>query len=318
MNRKTKFQEFIESVKSGQSDGFLERLWTDRFLQIIVGGIIILSFILFLIFKPFLFPQKIKLTCYNEELKIWIPFQEDKIFPYISDFSRYCVKFDITTKNIDDIKKDLILAISQENFPDVVFIDDEFLNKYSDLFSTATPIMIDSLVAFYNQDILNLLGLSKPKTFDDLKNFIQQIRNYRQDFYPLGLGTKEIRNRKEIILSLMSLNENYKDKDQLQKNILSALDSYFSFSDPQSEFYSYSPNISDDLVNFANEKLALYIGFYQDKKEIFKINPRLNLSLDIYPLNTFPPKTKIYSKIFYLAQVKKSKSKAAPNFIQRI
>jgi hypothetical protein len=294
---------------------FIERLKTDRILQIIVGGLILTSLILFYIFKPILFPKKEKIPCYNETIKIWLPFEEDKIYPYLSPFTRFCVQFEITTKSLEEIKKDLVYSLAKGDFPDLVFVDNEILNQNKDLFSTSTPIFIDSLIAFYNQDIINFLNLQKPKTLDDLKNFISSIKNYRKDFYPISLGTKEIRNRKEIILSLISLQDDYQNKEKFVSNFSSALKIYLSFSDPQSEFYSYSEDAGDDLLNFANQKSALYIGFHQDKKEILTINPRINLSYGILPLNTFPPKGKIYTKVFYLAQVKKSRSKASQDFI---
>jgi len=296
---------------------FIERLKRDRLLQIIVGLFILMSIILFFIFRPIFFPKKeTKTNCYNEKIEIWLPFKEDEIYSYLSPFTKYCVQFEITTKSLEEIKKDLIYSIARGDSPHVVFIDNDILNQNKDLFATPTPILIDSLIAFYNQDILNFLNLQEPKTLDDLKNFIKEIRNYRQDFYPLGLGTKEIRHRKEILLSLMSLQDDYQDKQKFTQNFLSALKTYLSFSDPQSEFFSYSEDAGDDLLNFANQKSALYIGFYQDKKEILSINPRINLSYGILPLNTFPPKAKIYMKNFYLAQIKKKKSIAAKEFIQ--
>jgi hypothetical protein len=294
---------------------FIERLKTDRILQIIVGGFILTSLILFYIFKPILFPKKAKITCYKETIKIWLPFEEDEIYPYLSPFTRFCVQFEITTKSLEEIKKDLVYSLAKGDFPDLVFVDNEILNQNKDLFSTSTPIFIDSLIAFYNQDILNFLNLQKPKTLDDLKNFISSIRNYRKDFYPIALGTKEIRNRKEILLSLMSLQDDYQDKEKFVPNFSPALKIYLFFSDPQSEFFSYPEDAGDDLLNFANQKSALYIGFHQNKKEILTFNPRINLSYGILPLNTFPPKGKIYTKVFYLAQVKKSRSKASQDFI---
>jgi ABC-type glycerol-3-phosphate transport system substrate-binding protein len=295
---------------------FIERLKTDKILQIIVGGFLLISLILFYIFKSALFPKKEKIPCYNETIKIWLPFREDEVYPYLSPFTRFCVQFKITTKSLEEIKRDLVYSLAKGDFPDLVFIDNDFLNQNKDLFSTSTPIFIDSLIAFYNQDILNFLNLPKPKTLDELKNFISSIKSYRKDFYPISLGTKEIRNRKEIILSLMSLQDDYKDKQKFVQNFLSALKIYLSFSDAQSEFFSYPEGAGDDLLNFANQKSALYIGFYQDKKEILNINPRINLSYGILPLNTFPPKAKIYTKIFYLAQVKKSISKASQEFVK--
>jgi hypothetical protein len=165
-------------------------------------------------------------------------------------------------------------------------------------------------MAFYNEDILNFLNLTKPKTLDELKNFIKKTKDYRQNFTPLILGTKEVRHRKEIILSLMTLNKNYKDKTSFVYNMDNALDIYFSFIDPKSDFFAYSEGKGDDLINFANENTAVYFGFYKDKKDILAVNPRIKLSYEILPLNTFPPKAKIYTKIFYLAQIKKSKAKA--------
>jgi len=295
---------------------FIERLKTDRILQLIVGGFLLMALILFYVFKPIIFPKKkANVPCYNETIKIWIPFGEDVIYPYLSPFAQFCVRFEITTKSLEEIKKDLVYSLAKGDYPDIVFIDNDILAQNKDLFSTSTPVFVDSLIAFYNQDILNFLNLQKPKTLDDLKKFISSIKNYRQDFYPLALGTKEIRNRKEILLSLMSLQDNYQEKTNFPQNFLSALNIYLSFSDPRSEFFSYTEGAGDDLVNFANEKSALYIGFYQDKKEILTVNPRINLSYGILPLNTFPPKAKIYTKIFYLAQIKKSRSKISDNFV---
>jgi hypothetical protein len=294
---------------------FIERLKTDRILQIIMGALLLMILIFAYILKPIIFPKKTKTTCYNETIKIWLTFREDEIYPYLSPFTKFCVRFEITTKSLEEIKKDLVYSLAKGDFPDLVFVDNDFLNQNKDLFSTSTPIFIDSLIAFYNQDILNFLNLQKPKTLDDLKNFISSIKNYRQDFYPIALGTKEIRNRKEILLSLISLQDNYKDKKRFIQNFISALKIYLSFSDPRSEFFSYPENAGDDLLNFANQKSALYIGFHQDKKEILTINPRINLSYGILPLNTFPPKAKTYTRIFYLAQVKKSKSKVSKEFV---
>jgi ABC-type glycerol-3-phosphate transport system substrate-binding protein len=295
---------------------FIERLKTDRFLQIIVAVLLFLSFVLLYIFKPFFFPGKTKTTCYQETVKVWIPLREYELDPYFSPFTKFCVLFKIQTKSLEEIKKDLIPALAKGEYPDIVFIDSEFLFRNKDFISTSTPILVDSLIAFYDEDVLNFFNLEKPKTLDDLKKFIKAVRNYNQDLLPVGLGTKEIRNRKEILLSLMSLQYDYKSKDKFRQNFIHALNTYVSFSDTQNEFFSYYEGAGDDLWNFANQKLALYIGFYQDKKEILAINPRINLSYDILPLNTFPPKAKIYTKVFYLAQVKKSKSKAAPHFIR--
>ena len=294
----------------------IERLKTDRYFQIFVGVVaLILLLLFFALFKPLFTGKKNKQLCFNEKLQIWLPFEENKIKSYLSPFERFCVNLEIKTKSLEEVKEEVIIALASGNYPDIVFIDNDFLSKYPDLFSTSTPVFVDSLMAFYNQDILNFLNLQKPRTLDDLKKFINSLRSYRPDFYPVAMGTKDIRHKGEILLSLMSLNQKYKEKEQIKTNLLSALKTYLSFSDTQSEFFSYSQDAGDDLTNFANEKTAVYFGFYKDKEEILKINPRINLSYGILPLNTFPPKAKIYSKIFYLAKTKRSRSKSASIFI---
>jgi len=296
---------------------FLERLKADRILQLIVAGLLLMVIILFFIFKPLLFPKKSKTQapCYNTALKLWLPFKEDEIYPYLSDFAKFCVNFEIETKSLEEIKNNLLFALATNQYPEIVFIDNELLNKYPEFFATPTPILVDSLIAYYNEDILNFLNLEKPKTFDELKNFIQRMKNYNQYFYPVALGTKDIKNRLEIILSLMSLNQDFKDESRIRENILSSVEIYKKFSNPESEFFAYPKDAGNDLTNFANEKTVLYIGFYSDKKEILDKNPRINFALDIYPLNTLPPRTKIYTKVFYLASLKKSRNRASQDFI---
>ncbi len=295
---------------------FIERLKTDRMAQIIVAGLILMIIIFFYIFRGVFSPEKkSKLPCYQASLKIWLPFAESDVYPYFSEVSKYCLQYKIEKKSLDEIDRELPLSLASGDFPDIVYLDNDLLKKYEQILATPTPILVDTLIAYYNQDVLNFLNLEKPKTFAELKTFIQKLNNYRSDFYSVGLGTKEIRNRKEIILTLYSLNEDYKNKQRFINNFMKALDNYLQFSNLQSEFYSYSEGVGDDLNNFAQEKLALYIGFYQDKKEILENNPRLNFSIDYFPLNVFPPKAKIYTKAYYLVPVKKANLKASQFFI---
>jgi len=294
---------------------FFERLKNDRLLQIILIFILISFITIFnLIIKPLFFPKKVQKNCYNEKITIWTPFESDKILQYISPLSEFCLQFDIIQKPLDQIHKNLIYALAKENFPDIVIVDNYFLKDNQDLFSTTTPIYIDALIAFYNQNILNFLNLEKPKTLEELKEFIKKIKNYKKDFYPFILGTKNVKNYKEIILTLMTLNPNYQEKSDFKNNLLKALDIYFSFNDPKNDFFLNVSENDNDLINFANEKSVLYFGFYEDKKEILKINPTINISYELLPLNTFPPKAKIYSKTYYLATVKKSKLKSLDYF----
>ncbi|GIW65373.1 MAG: hypothetical protein KatS3mg093_352 [Candidatus Parcubacteria bacterium] len=287
-------------------NNFIERLKTDRTLQLIIGGFIFsLILIYFLILRPIISkPKQPQLPCYNKTITIWWPFDEVKSRQFVSDFEKFCVKFNIIQKSISDISNDLVVSLAEGDYPQIVFIDDEALGKLEKFLATPTPVAVDSLVAYYNQDVLNFLGLSQPRTFAELKNFISKIRSYKEGFYSVGLGTKDITHRGEIVLSLLNPVMN---SQGLETNLFQALTTFLQFSDPNSEYFSYGLDAGNDLYNFANNRLALYFGFYSDKNEILKINPRLNFSINFSPLNNFPPNLKTYSKVYYLAPVKKGR-----------
>lgn len=295
---------------------FLERLKEDRILQLIIGIFLVSIILLIILLKPFLFPKRQETgPCYQTTLTLWLPYSEYQLYSYLTDFTKYCVDFKIITKSLEDIKRSLFESLAVGNYPSIVFIDNEFLTKNKDIFATYTPITVDSLVAYYNENILKFLNLTKPKTLDELKNFINGVRSYRSDIYPIGLGTTDVRNRREIVLSLTTLGEEYRDKTRFPKNFRSALETYRNFSNPLSDYFSYPYGLGDDLTNFAQEKLVIYLGFYKDKDLILKLNPKINFSLAPLPLNTFPPKLMSYTKIYYLANPKEAESEAAKQFI---
>ncbi len=292
----------------------LEKIREDRKLQIVVGVIGLI--LIFFLFKLFFGGGKPEKPCYNARLRIWSPFKEIDLNSLVKPFSEYCVNFEIKTKSLEEIKKDLLTSIAIGDVPDIVYIDDDYLNEFSKIFATPTPVNVDSLVAYYNKDFLNFFQLKKPRTLDDLKEFIKTVKDYgRKDLYIIGLGTTEIKNKLEIILSLMTFDPDYENKDKIKENLINAFSIYNSFSDPNNELFSYPQDIGSDLDNFAQEKLFVYLGFYQDKNEILKQNPRVNYEIYFSPLNTFPPKAKTYTKTYYFAYLKKNKKLAVTAFL---
>ncbi len=140
---------------------FKERLTYDQTLRSILI-LMVISFVLLFIFviRPLFFPSRPKtpqLPCYQATLKIWSPFKEDDLYDLVKDFSKYCVNFKIESKSLEEIKKELILALAGDDFPDLVYVDHDYLNKYSQFFATPTLINLDALVAYYNKDFLNFL-----------------------------------------------------------------------------------------------------------------------------------------------------------------
>lgn len=284
---------------------FIERIKSDRMAQLVLLGLILFIIVFLWFIKNIFIGKKEKIPCYRETIVLWTPFPKYELDNFLTPFKRYCVNFVIEEKSIDEIKNEFVYSLAQGTPPNFVYIDNDFWEKNKKLFATATPISIDNLVTFYNKGVLDFLNMEKLRTNEEVSNFIKEIKKYKKEFYPIGLGTRNVKNRKEIIFTLSTLKE--VNSYNFKENLTFAIQKFLSFSDIQNEDFSYPETAGSDLENFANERLGAYIGFYQDKKEILKINPRLNFEIGPFSLNTFPPKVKVYTKIYYLAVPKGSR-----------
>lgn len=283
-------------------EGLVEKIKENRTLQIILGAVIIL--IVIILIKLIFFPKKQPLPCYNVTLKVWAPFPRVSFESIVSILSRVCIYFEITEKSLEEIKADLSEAIAQGDYPDIVYLDENYLKKYKNFFDEPLKVAIDTLIIYYNKDVLNFLNLEKPRTFEDLINFSKKIREVKSgNFYSVGLGNDKIKNKKEIIFSFLTLNKDYNDPRKFKNNLNTAVDFYYSFGDYQNSSFVNPPVDESDLESFINARLGAYIGFYSDKQEILTRQP--NLAYEIGPMvNTFPPTMKIYRRDFYLVPIK--------------
>ncbi|BCX15483.1 MAG: hypothetical protein KatS3mg097_375 [Candidatus Parcubacteria bacterium] len=269
--------------------------------------LIVLALIGFFVIKNVFFgQQKSNLPCFRATIRIWSPFNNNDLLAVLNPLHSYCISFVFENKTLDDIDMDFIDSLLNNKYPHIVYLDDNLLNKYQEhLVSEPILFNVDTLISYYNKDYLNFLGLPKLKTIDDIPTFVSQAKaSLKKDVYPVGLGSVEIRNYKEIIFSIFSgymrISNNFKPQETFKKT----MDFYTSFSDPTSPNFSYPLDSGSDIQNFAAEKLVVYFGFYQDKNEINKFNPRLNYEIYYFP-NVLPPKIILSSKRYYWAIVKR-------------
>lgn len=163
----------------------------------------------------------------------------------------------------------------KELFIDTVSSDVIIDNKIYGL-----PLNMDTLVMFYNRDMLNQARIPTPPSnwqefqdavkkttfFDENKNIIQA---------GAALGTAEnIRRSADILMLLMKQNgatiiEN--GRTLFSKNTasnynpgLEALKFYTDFSNPRKEVYAWNEQMTDSLKAFSDGKLALYFGYSYD------------------------------------------------------
>ncbi|OPH54957.1 hypothetical protein BC351_29985 [Paenibacillus ferrarius] len=61
---------------------------------------------------------------------------------------------------------------------------------------------VGSMVMYYNKDILDQLGVSVPKTYDDLKNISKAIKDKNLDILPVALNAKDAWTDDEVVLTI--------------------------------------------------------------------------------------------------------------------
>ena len=296
------------------------KILTDIKIQLILLTIIIF-FIGYIFLKPSK-PEKPK-TCFNTDLKIWASFDRDDFLSFTSSFaSKYCLRIVYEKIKFDDLEKKFVYSLAENNPPDIIYAPNFFVfrnKKYleekwsqklnlpkkffkEEIDSFGLPVNIDSLLFVYNKKVFQFLNYEPPKTLEELNNLLKDFKNKEfKDFYLVSLGTKEIKNKKEIILVLKSLKNS---------SIQEAIDTYYSYSDENSPNFALARNLGKDEISlFSSIKSASAFIFYEDLKKILKLNPKIEYEVYQNPIETFPPSSKNFVKVFYFVLPKASQKK---------
>jgi len=296
------------------------KILTDIRIQLIL--LILLTLFTGYIFLKPKKPEKPK-TCFNAALKIWAPFDRDDFMSFLSPFaSKYCLRIDYEKISFDDLEKKFIYSLAENNSPDIIYAPNFFVfrnKKYleenwikelnlskkffkEEIDSFGLPLNIDSLLFIYNKKIFQFLNYNPPQTLDELNEILKDFKNRGyKDIYLVSLGTKEIKNKKEIILVLKSL-KNF--------SLEEAIDTYYSYSNESSPHFTLARNLGKDEISlFSSMKSASAFVFYEDLKEILKLNPKISYGISSNPIETFPPSSKNFVKVFYFVLPKASRKK---------
>jgi ABC-type glycerol-3-phosphate transport system substrate-binding protein len=214
-------------------------------------------------------------------------------------FSQKIEKASRKTTKTKTEKKDLKLNwLKPDDYPDAI------KNIFQDK-PLAYPVTYDTLVLFWNKDILNAVGYTEPpRTYEELIGLIPKLRKFdaagQITFSPIALGSsRNINASFEYFLVLMAeLNQGVTTKSsRLAEALFKTLDYYTQFADSKSENFSWHPNLANSRETFLQEKTAMLIDFYSFKEEIAKRNPRFNFGIapllvvgaDFQRVNYFKP-----------------------------
>lgn len=166
----------------------------------------------------------------------------------------------------------------------------------------ALPLSLDTLVLFYNKDLLNNARLPlPPKTWDEFKDqvvkmtFIDKQGNIIQSGAALGTAQNIIRSTD--ILSLLMIQNGTQMTDGSGRAIFNqpsqdnqdyfpgqdALRFYTDFSNPSREAYAWNDKMPQSLDAFIQGKTAFFFGYSYHLNKIQTEAPKLNIGITSVP-----------------------------------
>ncbi|MBU4332339.1 extracellular solute-binding protein [Patescibacteria group bacterium] len=158
------------------------------------------------------------------------------------------------------------------------------------------PLGIDTLVLFYNQDLLDKAKIAfPPKTWTEFKDQVKKLTlideqsNIVQAGAPLGTAANVTRNTD--ILSLLMLQNgvempNFSSPSKFDSSYFpgqEALRFYLSFADPAKEVYTWNEEMPNSLDAFIAGKVAFFFGYSYHLPIVQARAPKLNFQITPVP-----------------------------------
>ncbi len=208
----------------------------------------------------------------------WLPKHQDKIAPF-PDSSNYIQHF-------------------KETFVDVAFSDFVQDNQIY-----AFPLYCDTLGLYYNKDLLSQAGISTPpKTWDELMNQVKLLTKF-DDFGNIKQATIAMGrskdpggiNRAGDILALLILQSGNPIVDQKNKPVFdrsnfervrpgqNALEFYTSFSQGNSDLYTWNSKMDYSIDSFRYGRTAMMINYSYWINRLKKLDPKLDFEVSTVP-----------------------------------
>ncbi|MEK7138489.1 MAG: extracellular solute-binding protein [Patescibacteria group bacterium] len=188
----------------------------------------------------------------------------------------------------------------------------------------ALPYSIDTLALVYNRDFFDEAGIiDPPKTWDNFQIYVQALRRLNEFGAVVRAGaamggvSESIPQAADILNWLMMQNgaieyENeslgIKTDFSSRGDAYKALAFYAQFSDPKSQYYSWTGNQGTSLKTFADRKTAMILVYKKDIETIKKANAFLDFGVGQAPQITGAEKVVSYSDYVGYAVSKQSRN----------
>ncbi len=237
----------------------------------------------------------------------WLPKHKDKLYPLPQDDKGLNYK----------------LVNFRQDFVDVAETD---LVNNGQIY--ALPIYVDTMVLYYNKDLLNSAGISQaPKDWDEFNEAVKILtkKDSRGNIEKSGaaIGTARNINRSTDILMLLMMQSGVEMTDRTRNEATfanpisfqnigeTALQYYTDFANPQKTVYSWNNNLFYSIDAFVTERVAMMFNYSHHIQTIRAKAPRLNFDVALMPQLKDTPSRVDYANYFAPAVSASSKNKAA-------
>jgi len=169
------------------------------------------------------------------------------------------------------------------------------------------PMYSDSLALFYNKDLFAEEGIGNPpQTWKEFKETVEKLTELdkndeiTQSGTALGCGNNI--NSASDILSLLIMqggarmidfDKNIDLNKEIEVNAINGIEKrasgekaiifYTEFSDPEKEIYAWDCEQEEAIRSFANSKMAMFIGYSYQIKNLLALNSDLNYGISKMP-----------------------------------
>ena len=201
-----------------------------------------------------------------------------------------------------EVRKNYLDAVSL----DVVNVDDTTNKKSQQVEKVwGMPMSMDTLVMYYNKDILNNAGIVEPASnWNDFQEHVKRITQISKDSGQIllsgaALGTADNVERNFDILSLLMMQNltpmtnNYGQATFTEKPegvtgvstppAIGALEYYVQFASPLHEVYTWNDQMPNSIDAFIDGKVAYVFGYAHHRARIKAEAPQLNFNVASVP-----------------------------------
>jgi len=229
----------------------------------------------------------------------WMERYQNKLAPMPAEITMAYPVITGTLKKEETIElrtnRSLTLGQIKEQYLDTVYDNAIIDGKVYGL-----PMSVDSLVLFYNRDLMNSAGITEvpkywnDKFLEDVKTLTKQNENGKIVQSGVALGTSDNIERYSDILSLLMMQNgaqmmSYEDKRVTFQTALKgsntaapgleALRFYTDFANPVKQVYSWDKEMPNSLQAFIEGRLAMFFGYAYHIPMIKAQAPRLNYGI---------------------------------------